>query len=45
MKYKRKNKSWTKKRKSDYVVGEWTKASHKRLLIEKTLKKEKLDIT
>lgn len=40
MKFKRKNKSFTKKRKADYLIGEWTKASHKRLVIEKYLKKE-----
>ncbi len=34
-KFRRKSKSWTKKRKADYIVGERTKASHKRLIVEK----------
>ena len=40
MKFKKKNKSFTKKRKADYVVGEWTKASHKRLIKDKVEEKE-----
>lgn len=39
-KFRRKSKAFTKKRKAASVVGEWTKASHKRLLIEKVKKKE-----
>jgi hypothetical protein len=40
MKYKRRNISFTKKRKAKSVIGEWTKASHKRLLVNEIDKKE-----
>lgn len=37
---KKASKSWTKKRKARALIGEWTKANHKRLMIDHLKKKE-----
>ena len=42
MKYRKPSKAFTGKRKSKSVIGEWTKASHKRLIRELQLKKEQV---
>jgi hypothetical protein len=45
MKFRQKSKTFTKKRKRDYVAGEWTKASHKRMAEEKYNKYDEKEIS